>query len=163
MSTFVAIQYDDPFKAHEVRLNLVKLQSEFLIDLEDAVVAVKNKKGKIKLHQAVNLTSTGAVAGGFWGLLIGILFLSPLIGTAVGVSVGAISGALNDVGINDEFMKSLAAGLDDNSSILFVLVHKVTPDKVINEIKKFGGTVLQTSLTHEDESKLQAALTEGAG
>jgi len=162
MSTFVAIQYDNPFKAQEVRLNLIKLQNEFLIDLEDAVVAVKNKKGKIKLHQAFNLTSSGAVAGGFWGLFIGILFLSPLIGTAVGVSAGAVSGALRDVGINDEFMKKLAAGLDNNSSILFVLVQKVTPDKVLNEVKKFGGTVLQTSLTHEDENKLQAALNEGS-
>jgi uncharacterized membrane protein len=160
MSTLIAIQYDDRFKAEEVRLELIKLQQEYLVDLEDAVVAMKNKKGKIKLHQSMNLTAAGALSGGFWGTLIGMLFLSPFFGAAVGASAGAVSGALTDLGINDNFMKSLAEGLDENSSILFVLIRKVTPDKVLNEVKKFGGTVLQTSLAHEDEAKLQAALDE---
>jgi uncharacterized membrane protein len=160
MSTFVAIKYDDPHKAQEVRLALVKLQREYLIDMEDAVVAVKDAKGKVKLHQAFNLTGAGALSGGFWGTLIGLLFFSPLLGAAVGASAGAVSGALSDVGIDDDFMKKLAAGLTNNSSILFVLVRKATPDKVLPEIKQFGGTVLQTSLSHDDEAKLQAALDE---
>lgn len=160
MSTFAAIEYDDPHKALEVRLALVKLQREYLIDLEDAVVAVKDEKGKVKLHQAFNLTATGAISGGFWGSLIGLLFLNPLLGAAVGATAGAVSGALSDVGIDDEFMKKLADGLKPNTSVLFVLVRKATPDKVLEEIKQYGGTVLQTSLSHEDEEKLQAALTE---
>ena len=160
MSTFVAIEYDDPHKAQEVRLALAKLQREYLIDLEDAVVAVKDEAGKMKLHQAFNLTAAGAVSGGFWGTLIGLLFLNPLLGAAVGASAGAVSGALSDVGIDDEFMKNLADGLQPNTSVLFVLVRKATPDKVVDEIKQYGGTLLRTSLTHEDESKLQAALDE---
>jgi uncharacterized membrane protein len=160
MSTFVAIEYDDPHKALEVRLALVKLQQEYLIDMEDAVVAVKNEDGQIKLHQAVNLTAAGAVSGGFWGTLIGLLFLNPLLGAAVGASAGAVSGALSDVGIGDDFMKKLADGLQPNTSVLFVLVRKATPDKVVDEIKQYGGTLLQTSLSHEDEAKLQAALDE---
>lgn len=160
MSTFVAIEYDDPHKAEEVRLTMIKLQREYLIDLEDAVVAVKNEEGKIKLHQAVNLTAAGAVSGGFWGSLIGLLFLNPLLGAAVGASAGAVSGALSDIGIDDKFMKNLADGLKPNTSVLFVLVRKATPDKVVAEIKQYGGTVLQTSLSHEDETKLQAALDE---
>ena len=160
MSTFVAIEYDDPHKAHEVRLALVKLQKEYLIDLEDAVVAVKDESGKIKLHQAMNLTAAGAVSGGFWGTLIGLLFLSPLLGAAVGASAGAVSGALSDIGINDDFMKKLAEGLKNNTSVLFILVRKATPDKVVEEIQQFGGTLLKTSLSHEDEAKLQAALDD---
>ncbi len=160
MSTFAAIAYDDPQKALEVRLALVKLQREYLIDMEDAVVAVKNEEGKIKLHQAVNLTAAGAVSGGFWGSLIGLLFLNPLLGAAVGASAGAVSGALSDLGSSDEFMKKLADGLQPNTSVLFVLVRKATPDKVVDEIKQYGGTVLQTSLSHDDEAKLQAALDE---
>jgi uncharacterized membrane protein len=97
MSTLIAIQYDDPFKAQEVRLLLLKLQKEYLIDMEDAVVAVKNKKGKIQLQQSINLTAAGAVTGGLWGTLIGMLFLSPLFGAAVGASAGAVSGALTNV------------------------------------------------------------------
>lgn len=160
MSTFAAIEYDDPHKAQEVRLELVKLQKEYLIDLEDAVVAVKDEKGKVKLHQAFNLTAAGALSGGFWGTLIGLLFFSPLLGAAAGATAGAVSGALTDVGIDDNFMKQLAAKLKNNTSILFVLVRSATPDKVLADIKKYGGTVLQTSLSHEDEAKLQAALDE---
>ena len=158
MSTLVAIEYDDPFKAEEVRLSLMKLQKEYLIDLEDAVVAVKDQKGKVRLHQAVNLTAAGALSGGFWGALIGLIFLNPLLGMAMGAAAGAVSGALTDVGINDKFMKELAANMKPGSSTLFVLVRKVTPDKVLDEIRGTGGKVLQTSLSHEDETKLQAAL-----
>jgi uncharacterized membrane protein len=163
MSTLVAIEYDDPFKAEEVRLSLMKLQKEYLIDLEDAVVAVKDQKGKVRLHQAFNLTAAGALSGGFWGILIGMIFLNPLLGMAMGAAAGAVSGALRDIGINDNFMKQLAANMKPGSSTLFVLVRKVTPDKVLDEIKGTGGKVLQTSLSHEDEAKLQTALSAAKG
>ena len=159
MSTLVVIEYDDMYKAEETRLLLRKLQKDYLIDLEDAVVAVKDEQGKVKLNQAVNLTTMGAVSGGFWGSLIGLIFLNPLIGLAVGAGAGAVSGALTDVGINDNFMKELAAGMTPRSSALFVLVRKSTPDKVLEELTGTGGKILKTSLTHEDEAKLQAALS----
>ena len=159
MSTLAVIGYNDVFKAQEVRLSLLKMQRDYLIDLEDAVVAVKDAKGKVKLHQAVNMTAAGAASGGFWGTLIGLIFLNPLLGLAVGASAGAVSGALADVGINDKFMKDLAAAMKPGSSALFVLVRRATPDKVLEELKGSGGTVLKTSLSHEDEAKLQAALS----
>lgn len=159
MSTLVVIGYDNAFKAEEVRLTLRKLQKEYLIDLEDAVVAVKDAKGKIKLNQAINLTAAGAVGGGFWGSLIGLIFLNPLLGAAVGAAAGAASGALTDVGINDKFMKDLAAAMNPGSSALFVLVRKATPDKVLAELQGSGGKVLKTSLSHDDEAKLQAAMS----
>jgi uncharacterized membrane protein len=162
MSTLVVVGYDDPYKAEEVRLKLRKLQSEYLLDLEDAVVAVKDQKGKLKLHQAVNLAAAGAVSGGFWGSLIGLIFLNPLLGFAMGAAAGAASGALTDVGINDNFMRELAATMKPGSSTLFVLVRKSTPDKVLEELKGTGGRVLKTSLSHENEAKLQAALSAGA-
>ena len=158
MADFVSIAYDDPHKAQEVRLALVKLQQEYLIDMEDAVVAVKDGDGKIKLHQAHNLTAMGAVSGGFWGTLVGMIFLNPLFGLAVGAAAGGLSGALTDLGISNDYMKELADSMQPNSSVLFVLVRKATPDKVVGELQKFGGKLLRTSLTHEDEAKLQAAL-----
>lgn len=158
MSNLIVVGFDDQQKAEEVRLELLKLQKEYLIDLEDAVVAVKNEDGKIKLHQAFNLTAAGAISGGFWGSLIGLLFLNPLLGAAVGASAGAVGGALTDIGIDDKFMKDLAASLKPDSSVLFVLVRKSTPDKVLEDLSKFQGKVLKTSLSHEDEAKLQAAL-----
>jgi len=159
MSTLVVIEYSDQYKAEEVRLKLLKMQKEYLIDMEDAVVAVKNDKGKIKLNQAINLTALGAASGGFWGALIGLIFLNPLLGMAVGATAGAVSGALRDVGIDDKFMKELAEGMPAGSSALFVLVRKSTPERVLEEIKGTGGKVLRTSLNHEDEAKLQAALS----
>lgn len=159
MSTLVVVGYDDPYKAEEVRVTLRRLQKEYLIDLEDAVVAVKDAKGNVKLHQAVNLTAAGAVSGGFWGTLVGILFLNPLIGMAVGAAAGAASGALSDIGINDDFMKELASTLKPNSSALFVLVRQMTADKVLDELAGTGGKVLKSSLSHESESKLQAAIS----
>lgn len=159
MNTLVVIGYKDIDQAEEVRLKLRKLHRDYLIDLDDAVVAVKDAAGKIKLHQAVSLTAAGASSGGFWGMLVGMIFLNPLLGLAVGASAGALSGSLADVGINDDFMKELAATLTPGSSALFVLVRKVTPDKVLQELQGSGGTVLKTTLSDDDEAKLQAALS----
>ena len=158
MANLVVIGFDNELQAEELRLKLLKLQREYLIDLEDAVVAIRKPDGKIKLNQAVNLTAAGATSGGFWGLLIGTIFLSPLFGLAIGATAGAISGALTDLGIDDKFMKELASTMQPGSSALFVLVRKATPDKVLEEIQGCGGKVLKTSLTHEEEAKLQATL-----
>jgi uncharacterized membrane protein len=134
---------------------MVKLQKGYLVDLEDAAFAVKDLGGKVKLHQTYNLTAAGAVRGGFWGALLSLLFLNPLLGMAA----GAASGALTDVGINDAFMRALAATLKPGSSVLFVLVRQATPDKVLDELAGTGGQVLKSSLSHEDEARLQAALS----
>jgi hypothetical protein len=158
MSDLIVIAYDDEFKAEEVRLTLAKLQVEHLIELEDAAVVVKDEHGKIKLKQAVNLTSAGAASGGFWGLLIGILFFNPLLGAAVGAASGALAGAFSDIGVDDNFIRELGQTLQPKSSALFVLVRKVTPDKVLEEVGKFGGKVLRTSLTKDEESQLQTVL-----
>lgn len=162
MSTLVVVGYDDQFKAEEIRLKLQKMQSEYLIDMEDAVVAVKDPKGKVKLHQAINLTAAGAAGGGFWGALIGLIFMVPLVGMAVGAASGAISGALTDLGINDKFMKELASTMKPGSSALFVLVRSMTPDRVLEQLKGTGGKILQTSLSHEEAERLQEALSESA-
>jgi len=158
MATLVVIGYDSEVKAEEVRLTLLKMQKEYLIDIADAVVVVREPDGKVKLRQMYNLTAAGAISGGFWGTLIGLLFLNPLFGLAIGAAAGAISGALSDVGIDDNFMKQLAETLKPGSAALCLLVRQMTPDKVIEEIRPFGGTVIKTNLTHEKEEKLRAAL-----
>jgi uncharacterized membrane protein len=160
MSTLIAVGYDNPFKAEEVRMKLQKMQQAYLIDLDDAVVAVKNAKGKIKLEQPINLTALGAASGGFWGALVGMIFLAPLLGMAVGAMAGAVSGALRDVGINDQFMKDLADTMKPNTSALFVLVRKAQPDRVLDELKGTGGRILQSSLSHEEVDRLQNVLAE---
>ena len=158
MSDLIVVGYDDMFKAEEVRLKLLKMQKEYLVDLEDAVVAVKKDDGKVKLNQMYHLAASGAVGGGFWGMLIGLIFLNPILGAVVGAGAGAAAGALSDVGIDDDFMKKLAEQLQPGTSVLFVLIRKMTEDKVLDELKGTGGKVLQTSLSHDDEAKLKDAL-----
>lgn len=158
MSTLIAIAYDDIFKAEEVRLTLAKLQREHLLELEDAAVVVKDAQGKVKLKQAINLTAAGATSGGFWGLLIGTLFFAPLFGAAIGAATGAIGGALSDIGVDDNFMRELGETLSPNTSALFILIKKATPDKVLEEVSKYGGRILRTSLSKDDEKQLQEVL-----
>jgi uncharacterized membrane protein len=143
-----------------MRAELAKMQSEYLIDMGDVVVVTKDDKGKVKLHQAQNLTAIGALSGSFWGMLIGLIFFSPLLGAAVGAGAGAISGALTDVGIDDNFMKELASGFKPNSSALFVVVRKVTGDKVLEGLKPFAGKgkVLKTSLAKDKEEELREVI-----
>ena len=97
MSTLVVVAYPNEFQAEEVRLRLLKMHQEYLVDLEDAVIAVRKEDGKIKLLQLHNLTGAGAVSGGFWGLLIGLLFMNPLLGAAVGALLN-IDGAIHRLG-----------------------------------------------------------------
>ena len=158
MSTLIAIVYPTEAKAEEVRNRLFSLQREYLIKLGDAVIATKTDSGKVKLNQIVNTTAAGAAQGSFWGLLIGLLFLNPLFGVAIGAASGAIGGALTDVGINDAFMKELAAKLEPGKAALFALAQEMTADKVLKEIEGFGGEVLKTSLDETKEQALREAL-----
>jgi uncharacterized membrane protein len=163
MATLIVIGYESEIKAEEVRIALLKMQKDYLIDLADAVVAVREENGKVKLRQMYNLTAAGAAGGGFWGTLVGMLFLNPLFGLAVGASAGAISGALSDVGIDDKVMKSMAETLKPGTAALCVLIRQMTADKVLDELKQFGGTVIQSNLSHEDEGKLREALAAAQG
>jgi uncharacterized membrane protein len=160
MSNLVVIAFPTEAKAEEVRQKLLAMQKEYLIELDDAVVAVKDAQGRIKLNQLLNTTAAGAVSGTFWGTLIGLIFLMPLVGAAMGAASGALSGALADLGINDKWMKETAAAIQPGTAALFVLVRKVTADKVLERLKGEGGTVMKTSLDHTKEAALQAALTE---
>ena len=163
MSDLIVIAFDEENTAFAMRAELAKLQKEYLIEMEDVVVVTKDDKGKVKLHQAQNLTALGAVSGGFWGAMIGLIFLNPLLGAAVGAGAGALSGALTDIGINNDFMKDLAASFKPGCSAVFVLVRKATADKVLAGLEEFKGKgkVLQTSLTKDKEDELRAVI-EGA-
>lgn len=169
MSDLVVLTYPDEYKAAEVLAALQRLQEKLLIDMEDAAYVVKGKDGKVKLHETIPLTKIGATSGlasgTFWGALIGLLFLQPalgaLTGAAIGAATGALSGKLADYGIPNDFIKQLAQNLQNGTSAIFVLVRRVTPDKVLAELKQYGGTVLHTSLSTEAEQRLQTALSAG--
>ena len=168
MADLVVVAYDGEDTADQALNKLRELQKEYLVDLEDAVVAVRDKNGKVRIKQAVPLVSLSAVGGAAWGglfgLLIGILFLNPLLGwltgAAMGAGAGALSGALADYGISDDFIKELGQTLQPGTSAIFMLVRRVNLDKALPELSKFGGKIIKTSLTHEQEARLKSALEE---
>ena len=167
MSELVVIGFDAMDEADKVLLKLNSLKKEYLVDLEDAVVVVRDEAGKVHLKQSLNLTAIGAtsglLSGSLWGGLVGLLFLNPLAGFAigglVGAGTGAISGSLTDYGIDDEFIRSLGGTIPNSSSALFILVRKAQPEKVLAELQGLRGRVLKTSLAPDQEERLRKALS----
>ena len=163
MSDLIVIAFPSEEKAEEVRQKVLSLQKEYLIELGDAVVAVKHPNGHVKLNQMFHPTAAGAAAGSFWGLLVGILFMMPLVGVALGAGAGALGGAMTDFGIDDKFMKALGESLQPGNAALFLLVRKMTADKVFEYLRGVGGTVLRTSLDHAKEQALRDTLAGHLG
>ena len=169
MSDLVVLGFDHIDEAAKVLAECHKLENEYLLDLEDAVVVTRDKNGKVKLHQSVHLeaagTSWGLLSGGFWGVLVGLLCLNPLagfvIGSAIGAGAGAIVGAFSDYGINDHFIRSIGDTIPPDTSALFILIRKCQPEKVIKDISQFKShtRIIQTSLSPEDEERLKAAMS----
>ncbi len=162
MSDLVVICFPSEEKAEEIRERVLKLQGEYLISLEDAVVAVKKPDGQIKLNQMINPTAVSAASGTMWGALIGLIFMMPLAGAAIGAASGAIGGALTDLGINDKFMKEVAGAIHPGEAALFLLIRNMTADKVMDDLRGVGGTILRTSFDHAKEAALAAALAGAA-
>ena len=174
MSDLVVIGFENPQKAEEVLWRFRALRSQDLLDLDDAVVVVRDEKGEINLKQSINLThydaSAGLLSGGLRGAMVGLVFLNPaagfLIGGMIGAGAGALSGSLSDYGIPDDFIRSLAETIPVNSSALFILARKVQPEKILAELPDVKGKVLRTTLSPDQEKRLREALagsTTGSG
>jgi uncharacterized membrane protein len=162
MSDLVFIAYPTEQKAEEIRQKVLGMQREYLIELGDAVVVVKDAQGRIKLNQLMNLTAAGAATGALWGTLIGFIFLMPLLGTALGAASGALGGKLSDFGIDDKFMKEAAGTLQPGTAGLFLLIRKMTADKVLADLKGSGGTLIRTSFDETKEAAIREALADHA-
>ena len=158
MSDLVVVAFPTEKKAEEVRQRLLDIQQEYLIELGDAAIAVKEPSGHVKLNELFHPTGSGAAYGALWGTLIGMLFLMPLAGAAFGAVGGALDGVLTDIGIDDSFMKNVAQTLQSGDAALFLLIRKMTDDKVLKALQGVGGTVLRTSFDHTKEQALRQVL-----
>jgi uncharacterized membrane protein len=152
VSDLVAIAYKDVPTAQEVAGNLGEAVKAHEIELEDLVIVEHRQDGKVKLHQP-SMVGLGAAGGALWGGLIGLLFFMPLFGMAI----GAAGGAVTDRGVDDDFMKRLGEELQPGGAALILLISKVSPDRILPKVH-IPGTVIQTSLSNEDEQALQEAL-----
>jgi uncharacterized membrane protein len=160
MSELIVITYDKEQTGRDAFNELANLQKMQLLELEDAALAVKDDQGKVKVKQTLENQASGASAlwGGFWGLLIGLIFLAPIFWGLFGALMGYIFGKATDIGIDNKFIEQVGDSLEPGGAALFMLVVKATPDKVLEQMQKFGGEVYQTSLSNEDEEKLKKAL-----
>jgi len=158
MSDLVVLAFDTETGAGEMRNSLLKMEKEHLIGLQDAAVIVRNKEGKVKVNQEVNMVAAGAMGGDFWGLLIGFIFFVPIFGLVLGAATGAIAGKFANTGMDGNFIKEVGDSIKPGNSALFMLVRESTPDKVMDELKKFKNVkVLKTSLSKEQEEHLREA------
>ena len=146
---------DDAERLFDLAGDLAKQE---LLQLEDAAYAYRDDRGKIRIHQAISLTGAGAASGALWGTLIGLLFLMPVAGLAIGAGTGALAGKLADVGINDDTIKQIGSQLEQGRAAVFLLARSATVDRVIDAIKPFNPTVIQTNLTKDREEELVKAL-----
>ena len=140
MSTLAVIAYPEQGTAAQAAAKLAQLQKEYLIELEDVAWVTKKPEGKMKLHQATSLTGVAASGGALWGFVFGLLFLAPLAGMAIGAASGAMVGHFSDIGIDDKWIKEVAAAIPAGGSALFVLARNSQNERVLPEMAKFGGT-----------------------
>jgi uncharacterized membrane protein len=158
MTHLVVLGLDSPDDAERVFDLAGDLAKQELLQLQDAAYAYRDDKGKVRIHQAVSLTGAGAASGALWGTLIGMLFLVPVAGLAIGAATGAIGGKLADVGINDDTIKQIGGQLEGGKAAVFLLARSATVDKVIDALKPYNPTVIQTNLTKDREDELVQAL-----
>jgi uncharacterized membrane protein len=159
MSELIVLAFNNNTDAFKMRDELVELQKQEVISLSDAAVVVRDQDGKAKVKQATNLVGAGALGGAFWGMLIGLLFFAPWLGLAIGAVTGALAGKFTDTGVDDKFIKEVSETIEPGHSALFLLVNKVTMDKVQPTLERYNATIIQTSLSDEQEAKLAALFT----
>ncbi|MGC1286491.1 MAG: DUF1269 domain-containing protein [Streptosporangiaceae bacterium] len=158
MADLIAIGYPNETTAEAAADEARRLARDLIIEPEAIAVIVRDSDGKYHVHTSHNPVGTGATWGMFWGLLFGLLFFIPVFGIAIGAGLGALMGKITKSGIDREFQDQVRGMLRPGTSALFLMVDKVTPDKAVDAMSKYGGTVLKTSLSKEGEQELQQAL-----
>jgi uncharacterized membrane protein len=161
MSDLIAIGYPDEATAEEAATEARRLARDLIIEPDAIAVIERDAEGKYHVHTSHNPVGAGASWGMFWGLLFGLLFFIPVFGLAIGAGLGALMGKITKTGIDRAFQDQVRDMLQPGTSALFLMVEKVTPDKAVEAMSKYGGTVLKTSLSKDAEAELQEALHGG--
>jgi len=161
MADLIAIGYPDEATAEAAAEEARGLARDLIIEPDAIAAIVRDKEGKFHVHTSHHPVSAGATWGMFWGVLFGLLFFIPVFGLAVGAGLGALMGKITKTGIDKAFQDQVRGMLQPGTSALFLMVEKVTPDKAVDALSKYGGTVLKTSLSKDDEKELQEALHGG--
>jgi uncharacterized membrane protein len=158
MADLIVIGYEDEHTAEQAAAEVERLARDLIIEPEAVAVISRDERGHFKVVTNHHPVAEGATWGLMWGALFGLLFFVPIFGLAVGGALGALFGALQKAGVDEEFASSVRDLVKPGSSALFLIVDKITPDKAIEALSRFGGTVLKTSFSKEGELELQQAL-----
>jgi len=158
MAELVAIGYNDETTAAAAAEEVQRLSQDLIIQPDAVAVIVRDTEGKYRVTTNHHPVGAGTSWGMFWGLLFGILFFVPVFGMAVGAGLGALMGHVEKTGIDKEFQNQVRDLVKPGTSALFLVIEKVTPDKAVEALSRFGGTVLKSSLSKDTEGELQAAL-----
>ena len=161
MADLIAIGYPDQATAEAAADEARRLAQDLIIQPDAIAVIVRDNDGSYHVHTNHHVVGGGATWGMFWGLLFGLLFFVPVLGMAVGAGMGALMGKVTKSGVDKAFQDQVRGLLQPGTSALFLMVEKVTPDKAVEAMSKYGGTVLKTSLSKEGEADLQDALHGG--
>jgi uncharacterized membrane protein len=158
MADLIAIGYPDEATATAAADEARRLAQDLIIQPDAIAVIIRNKDGSYRVQTNHHMVGAGATWGMFWGLLFGLLFFIPVFGMAIGAGMGALMGKVTKTSIDKQFQDQVRDMIKPGTSALFLMLEKVTPDKAVEAMSKYGGTVLKTSLSKDDEKELQEAL-----
>lgn len=158
MADLIAIAYDDTTTAEKAMAEVQVLQSDLIIQADAVAAIVRDADGTFHTHTNQHAVGAGATWGMFWGFLFGILFFVPVFGMVFGAAFGALMGKLEKGGIDKAFQDQVRAKLQPGTSALFIVFEKVTADKALAALSKFGGDVIKTSLSDETAAEIQKEL-----
>jgi uncharacterized membrane protein len=161
MADLIAIGYPDQATADAAAEEARRLAKDLIIQPDAIAVIVRDEEGGYHVHTNHHAVGAGATWGLFWGFLFGLLFFIPVFGMAIGAGMGALMGKVAKTSIDRQFQDQVRDMLQPGTSALFLMLEKVTPDKAVEAMSKYGGTVLKTSLSKQDEKDLQEALHGG--
>lgn len=163
MASLTVLKFATPDGAEQALDTLKSLQAQQLIQVQDAaIVRWDQGKSKPKTQQLHNMAGMGALNGAFWGMLFGLIFFIPFLGLAIGAAMGALAGGMADVGIDDNFIKSVRTQVTEGTSALFLLTDAAVMDKVVPAMKAFKFEIIASNLSKEQEDNLRAAFAEEA-
>lgn len=158
MSNLFVLKCQNETTGEQILNTLRELQKQHLITVEDAALVTLRANGRPKIRQAHDLVGAGALGGAFWGMLIGLLFFSPILGAAIGAGMGAMAGKLSDIGIDDEFIKQVGSAIHPGEAALFLLTRNEVADRIIPALKAYQFEIIRTSLSQEGEKQLHEML-----
>ena len=171
------------YRASEVLNELLTMNDDWVLDLHDAVAVYRDFNGKLRVDQSYQMTTgQGAAWGGLWGLLIGATLAIPFTGgasaaaaagaiaagAAGGTALGAGFGAMDaeswkdEFGIPEDFVQQVSVLIQPGDSAIYAILRVGNPDTVADQFRGYGGTILRTTLSRDQQAKVEKVLSKSA-